>query len=94
MSLIHLSLLKHVKPYDKVTVVNSFGYLKTLQIPTSYCWMQTYVTYSYYKDKYYLLYKNIGMVLGMLNGIGKPRPFRSYYKKLGIFKHVTKTGII
>lgn len=88
MSLIRVSVLSPVNPYDTVEIWN-FGYAaKLLQIPTTYCWTQTYVTYSYYEDKKYLLYKNMGMVLGRLNAYGRPNPLIKFRKKIQLCSFV------
>ena len=86
MSLIRIrGKLIGVTPYQQVTVYNG-PVPKYLTIPTEYCWIQTYVTYSYYEDKKYLLYKNMGMVLSRLSPIsGKPNAIKHYYK-LRIFR--------
>lgn len=76
MSLVHASKLTFsVKQYDNIKVHN--GWIpRMLTIPSEYCWVQTYVTYSYYTDKLYLLIKNMGMVLSKLRHDGKPRPYK------------------
>ena len=87
LSLISAKKLQGVTYQQQVTVWNG-PVPKYLTIPTEYCWMQTYVTYSYYNDKKYLLYKNMGMVLSRLLQInGKPNPIK-HYNKLKVFRYV------
>lgn len=65
---------------------------KYLTIPTEYCWVQTYLTYSYYENKKYLLYKNMGMLLSrLLEWNGKPNPLK-YYNKIKVFRYVVLCG--
>jgi len=82
VSLVHLKIMHVVKPYDKVARGELIRYYK--QVPTTYCWMQTYVTYSYYEHSKYLLYKNMGLILSRVRGDGKPRPYNNY--KIRMFK--------
>ena len=88
LSLISAKRLRGVTYQQQITVWNG-PVPKYLTIPTEYCWMQTYVTYSYYNDKKYLLYKNMGMILSrLIQETGKPNPIKHYHK-IRIFRHAS-----
>ena len=85
MSLISAKRLKGVTYQQTVTVYNG-PTPKYLTIPTYYCWIQTYLTYSYYENQKFLLYKNMGMLLQRLReDNGKPNPIKHYHK-LKVFR--------
>lgn len=91
MSLVNAKMLKGVTHQQQVTVYNGIT-PKYLTVPTEYCWVQTYLTYSYYEDKKYLLYKNMGMLLSRLLGRnGKPNPLK-YYNKVKVFMYVNQVN--
>ena len=91
VSLISAKMLKGVTYQQQVTVYNG-PTPKYLTIPTEYCWVQTYLTYSYYEDKKYLLYKNMGMLLSrLLEWNGKPNPLK-YYNKVKVFRYVNQVS--
>ena len=89
VSLLSAKMLKGVTYQQQVTVYNG-PTPKYLTVPTEYCWVQTYLTYSYYEDKKYLLYKNMGMLLSrLLEWNGKPNPLK-YYNKLKVFRYASQ----
>lgn len=54
--------------------------------------VQTYLTYSYYEDEKYLLYKNMGMLLRrLLERNGKPNPLK-YYNKVKVFRYANQVN--
>ena len=91
MSLVSAKMLKGVTYQQQVTVYNG-PTPKYLTVPTEYCWVQTYLTYSYYEDKKYLLYKNMGMLLSrLLERNGKPNPLK-HYNKVKVFRYVNQVN--
>lgn len=91
MSLVSAKMLKGVTYQQQVTVYNG-PTPKYLTVPTEYCGVQTYLTYSYYEDKKYLLYKNMGMLLSrLLEWNGKPNPLK-HYNKVKVFRYVNQVS--
>ena len=85
MSLIHAEVLSQNVHYkDKIVILTSWGAPNYKIAPSEYCWVQTYVTYSYYEHSRHLLYKNMGMLLNKLRVDGRPRPY--YLKTIRLFK--------
>ena len=86
VSLIKIRVLSNKVSYkDVISITSSFGYIRYKKAPTEHCWVQTYVTYSYYKHSRRLLYKNMGMLLNRVREDGRPKPYPNI-RNIRLFK--------
>ena len=84
--LIKIRVLSNKVGYkDVISITSSFGYIRYKKAPTEYCWVQTYVTYSYYEHSRRLLYKNMGMLLNRVREDGRPKPYPNI-RNIRLFK--------